>query len=790
MTPDARLPLLLLCLAALLFSVGCLRHGPVPEPTTDFFRTDVPYANRTRAVLLLSGENAPEIQSFLASQPRDPARREAAAFLVAGLPPADAASMTAEELGEHLDYAFLARERFPWGETVPWELFLRYVLPHRAAQEPTEPWRKQLFQILAPLLDQEMEMGKAALRLALWSLGQTEYVTTSRRDQGPLTTMRRGKARCEEAAVLFTAAARSVGIPARVIQTPAWQFADDNHAWAEVWVHGRWRYLDPANPGPALDQAWFSENAAKAVVVLAAEYGPPGNQTLGAPLYRKGPGHAVRNVTARYAPTHALRVLVLGPKGAPLPRAKVYASVYNYASFRPTARILCDDQGRGKMEVGQSALLLTVAHQDRTDFALVRVGVPGNPVPDPVVLDLQRNRRPEGLLQLRFEPFPKGRPTTPASPPFPDFEAEKKRLVEGRQARLKAYHTLVARFMETEAHTPNPSTDPSTDPKIESVLTAAAGNAPEILRALTAAPLALRPTLTAYLTKLTKKDAVESHAAGLRAEAKSALKARALARKKINLVYDDGLFQDFVLKNRITRYEPWSAYRSSLLNRFGKWVRGGVTKTALRVNEFTAKLRPAPRTPLSPAMTPLQAVRSGSVALEMDRGIACVAILRSLGIPARYLEQWGWVEFHDGKDWRPLYPKQPDQLGNRKAHDAAARYYNDPASLLVSFTLAGKPLPPDRSRYFREFSLSVFPATLGEEETEGFLLAMEADEAFRGGWDETEKGWRMTLPAGDYVLTAGERNREGEPHVRVLPLTLESGRTLTLRIPLDPPSEK
>ena len=164
--------------------------------------------------------------------------------------------------------------------------------------------------------------------------------------------------------------------------------------------------------------------------------------------------------------------------------------------------------------------------------------------------------------------------------------------------------------------------------------------------------------------------------------------------EKINLVYDDGLFQDFVLKNRITRYEPWSAYRSSLLNRFGKWVRGGVTKTALRVNEFTAKLRPAPRTPLSPAMTPLQAVRSGSVALEMDRGIACVAILRSLGIPARYLEQWGWVEFHDGKDWRPLYPKQPDQLGNRKAHDAAARYYNDPASLLVSFTLAGKPLPP------------------------------------------------------------------------------------------------
>ncbi len=820
MTPDTRLPLLLLWLAALLFSAGCLRLEPIPGPVSEKYQ-DFPHADRIQEVLELSGENGLEIESFLASQPQDSSRREAAAFLVAGLPPADAASMTAEELGEHLEYAFLARKNFPWGESVPWDIFLRYVLPHRAAQEPVERWRKQLFQTLTPLLEQETEMENAALQLALWSLGQTEYVTTSRRDQGPLTTMRRGKARCEEAAILFTAAARSVGIPARVVYTPAWQFADDNHAWAEVWVDGEWRYLDPANPSPALDQAWFSKNAAKAVLVLAAEYGPPGNQTLGDPLYQEGAGHAVRNVTARYAPTHSLRVLVLGSDGNPLPKAKVYASVYNYASFRPTARILCDDQGRGEVKVGQSALLLTVAHNDRTDFAVVRVGVgmdvpenmDGEPTPDLVVLDLRQNRRPEGLLQLQFEPFPKGGALTSASPPLPSFEEKKKKLVAERQARLKAFHTLVARFVEAEGHTPNPSIGQSIDqsiapsttpaPAIEPVLTAAAGNAPEILSALTAAPLALKPTLTAYLTRLTEKDAVECDTAGLRGETESALEARASIRNELNLDYDDDLFRDFVLKGRITRYEPWSAYRSKLLGRFGKWVRGDVTETVQRVNKYVGKLRSAPRTPLSPVMTPMQTVRSGTVGSEMDRGVACVGILRSLGIPARYLEQWGWVEFHDGDVWRPLYPNHPEQLGNKTAHDTAARYYKNPASLLVSFTLGGDSLPPERSRYFREFSLSIFPVARtaggkvrgrekkkrGMKEVEGFYLALEADEVFKGGWDETGEGWRLILPAGEYTLTAGGRNSQGEPHVRVLPLTLEPDRTLTLRIPLDPPSQ-
>lgn len=52
--------------------------------------------------------------------------------------------MSAQDLAENLDYAFLAREAMPWGKTVPWDTFLHYVLPHRTSQEPFQSHRAML----------------------------------------------------------------------------------------------------------------------------------------------------------------------------------------------------------------------------------------------------------------------------------------------------------------------------------------------------------------------------------------------------------------------------------------------------------------------------------------------------------------------------------------------------------------------------------------------------------------------------------------------------------------------
>jgi len=55
---------------------------------------------------------------------------------------------------------------------------------------------------------------------------------------------------CTEYAQLFVSLARLNGIPAREVSGLAYNYSDDNpmfygHAWAEVWINGRWKEVDP-----------------------------------------------------------------------------------------------------------------------------------------------------------------------------------------------------------------------------------------------------------------------------------------------------------------------------------------------------------------------------------------------------------------------------------------------------------------------------------------------------------------------------------------------------------------
>ena len=55
---------------------------------------------------------------------------------------------------------------------------------------------------------------------------------------------------CTEYAQLFISLARLNGIPARKVSGLAYNYIDDNpmfygHAWAEVWINGRWKEVDP-----------------------------------------------------------------------------------------------------------------------------------------------------------------------------------------------------------------------------------------------------------------------------------------------------------------------------------------------------------------------------------------------------------------------------------------------------------------------------------------------------------------------------------------------------------------
>ena len=109
-------------------------------------------------------------------------------------------------------------------------------------------------------------MTEAALEIGRLTREWATYKASSRRDQGPLTTMERGIGRCEEEMILTICALRSVGIPVRSCSAPWWTTGNSNHAWVEVYV-GRdegWHYMESCDASACLDRTWFTERAKEA----------------------------------------------------------------------------------------------------------------------------------------------------------------------------------------------------------------------------------------------------------------------------------------------------------------------------------------------------------------------------------------------------------------------------------------------------------------------------------------------------------------------------------------------
>jgi hypothetical protein len=84
----------------------------------------------------------------------------------------------------------------------------------------------------------------------------------------PMSTLVYGFASCTGVSILFVDALRSVGVPARIAGTPAWNdvYENGNHNWIEVYDGGEWNFIEaaPAGGGESLSNPcdkWFCSPA-------------------------------------------------------------------------------------------------------------------------------------------------------------------------------------------------------------------------------------------------------------------------------------------------------------------------------------------------------------------------------------------------------------------------------------------------------------------------------------------------------------------------------------------------
>ncbi|MBW6516469.1 MAG: transglutaminase-like domain-containing protein, partial [Candidatus Cloacimonetes bacterium] len=149
--------------------------------------------------------------------------------------------------------------------------FLSYIAKITVTDERITPYR-DLFEEygLYQLKQHYPNKRDLVIELNLWTRRFMTFKPTSGRDMAPYDILKRSNiGRCEEMQIFFISAARSVGIPARPAMTPLWAHTDNNHAWVEVFVDGKWSYLGAVEPAYEIDYAWFSASAAKAIMIMA-----------------------------------------------------------------------------------------------------------------------------------------------------------------------------------------------------------------------------------------------------------------------------------------------------------------------------------------------------------------------------------------------------------------------------------------------------------------------------------------------------------------------------------------
>ncbi len=285
-------------------------------------------------------------------------QKEALEFLYAFMPLSDLAMHNGNYVLSQVNTALEVREFFPWGKSIPEEIFRHFVLPYRINNEYTDTSRQVFYKEIKDRI-KGLSMYEAALEVNHWCHEKVTYKASDDRTSGPLTTVRNALGRCGEESTFTVAALRSVCLPARQVYTPRWAHTDDNHAWVEVWVDGKWYFLGACEPEPELNMGWFAAPVKRAMMTHTVVFG----QYQGSEEKLQLDDKFTRvNLLANYASTRSIPVKVVKNDGKPAINVKVEYMLYNYAEFYPIATKYSDRKGICSAISGYGDLMVWASH--------------------------------------------------------------------------------------------------------------------------------------------------------------------------------------------------------------------------------------------------------------------------------------------------------------------------------------------------------------------------------------------------------------------------------------------
>lgn len=682
--------------------------------TDAYYRQRVEQDLQQKKALLPQGDLFAILDTDLTSY-----EKEALEFLYAYMPLADITDYPGEFHLMNVRAAQQAAGEMPWGKTIPEDVFRHFVLPVRVNNEQLDSARVVFYDELKDRV-KTLSLRDAVLEVNHWCHEKAIYTPSDARTSSPLATVRTAYGRCGEESTLLVAALRSVGIPARQVYTPRWAHTDDNHAWVEAWVDGKWYFLGACEPEPVLNLGWFNAPASRGMLMHTKVFGCyEGAEEI----MSVNPNYTEINVIDNYAPTAKATVKVTDAQGNPVQDARVEYKLYNYAEFYTVATKQTDASGTCSLTAGKGDMLVWASKDGKFGFAKLSFGKDNE-------LTVKMDKHAGDSYTVDFDIVP---PVESANLPevTPQQRAENDRRMAREDSIRNAY---VSTFMtdETARHFAKQyKLDADATAKI---LVASRGNHAVIkdFMARLRSEKSKRGGID-LLQRISSKD--------LRDVSLEVLMDHMLSRMRTDAEY----FRRFVRNPRVSN-EMLTPYKSFFKGVVSKEDADAYLADPMKLVAWVAQNIRVEKdcnlggAPISPA-----GVWKARVADAHSRDIFFVSMARSMGIAARINEVTGKVQLigEDGAVDVSFDAALPEEQVSQKGRLVAG--YTPIKSL-------------DNPKYYSHFTIS----KLTPQGNLQLLTYDEGDADMGGGttWSSLLKQGTV-LDAGDYVLVTGTRLASG-----------------------------
>lgn len=667
-----------------------------------------------------------------------PEEREALTFMYAYMPIGDITDYSGDFYLKNIRSSFQARNEMPWGDSIPEDIFHHFVLPVRINNENLDESRMVFFDELKDRV-KGLSLYDAVLEVNHWCHEKVIYTPSDGRTSSPLASVKTAYGRCGEESTFTVAALRSVGIPARQVYTPRWAHTDDNHAWVEAWVNGKWYFLGACEPEPVLNLGWFNGPAYRGMLMHTKVFGKYNGPE---DVMERTDGYTEINVIDNYAPSAKAVITVTDANGKPVKDALVEFKIYNYAEFNSVARKKTDADGKCSLSAGKGDMLVWASKDGKFGYSKVSFGKDGE-------ITIALNKKPGDVETIALDIIPPVDGSIPAEVTPEQKEANAKRLLEEDAIRNKYVATFYTEE-KAEALAKELSIDPM---KTEDFMIGSRGNWMEIEKFLRETPAEKRAQAMALLDVVSAKDLRDTPAS-------------VLADHLNNTpAVQSEWFNEYIMNPRVAN-EFLTPYKSF----FAANIEPSLAKQAVenpqalvdwvKNNVSINDALNAQRIPIMP-----MGVWKSRIADKGSRNIFFVAVARSLGIPARIEPVARKIQYFKDNAWVDV------------DFEAAVQTTAKQGKVIASYQPIKALQDP---KYYSHFTIAkVLPN--GTLQTLNFERGGNVDMGLGDTWSGLLKK-PLSMDEGNYMLVTGTRMANGSVLAEIEFFNVEADKTTPIQL--------